>query len=111
MEVSHVRNDRNNGDYVISYTSVDDDPTMTLHLFFNTNIGAGGFSVRFYVNGIERSASRINYPTSTSERHDEVSIDGLHKFDIIKVVYNYSHPGLNTSTSANFFIGKKYFVR
>lgn len=105
MIVSHFRHTFNNGDYVISYTSVDDDPTMNLHLFFSSNIGVGGFSVRFYVNGIERSASRINYPNSTSERHDEVSIDGLHKFDIIKVVYNYSHPGGNTSTSANFFIG------
>lgn len=106
MEVTIKRHNLYGGDYVITYTSVDDDPTMNFHLFFNTDIGAGSFSVRFYVNGIERSASRIKYPTSTSERHDVVTIDGLHKFDIIKVVYNYGHPSPNNSSfTANLFIG------
>lgn len=78
------------GDYEFFYTSMDDDPTMKLHLFFYSELEDGEFSIRFYVNGTERPALRKDYTDYVSE-HEVVTIDGLHKWDRINVVFNYKY--------------------
>lgn len=105
MEVEVQQYPSMNGDYEISYTVMDDDPTMKLHLFFKSNLGSGSFSVRFYVNDAERPALRKDYPHSISEQHEIIDVDGLHRFDRLKVVFTYRYDSPNGANPANLFVG------
>lgn len=105
MEVTVNRHAYHVGDYELSYTSMDDDPTMKVHLFFDSNVNYGSFSIRFYVNGIERPALYKGYPCNISEQHEIVTVDGLHKFDRVIVVLNYLYEGPNSSEEAHLFVG------
>lgn len=105
MELSLQRQQKVAGDYGVSYTVMDNDPTMNLHLFFNANMGYGSFSVRFYVNGVERTALSKEFQRNMSGQHEIVAFDGLNRYDRIKVVFTYNQNAPNGSESANLFIG------
>lgn len=105
MEVTVTRWIYYAGDYELSYTSMDDDPTMKVHLFFDSNMNYGSFSIKFYVNGIERPALYKGYPCNISEQHEIVTVDGLHKFDRVIVVLNYLFEGLSAPEEAHLFVG------
>lgn len=93
------------GDYAVSYTVLDDNPTMNLHLFYRANFNCN-YKIRFYVNGVEREDLQLSYNSITDETNVTVAIDGLHKHDCIKVLSNYSHSGSNNESYYSvLFIG------
>lgn len=93
MSFTTTQNAVTYSDYIVTYTVFDDEPVVNLHCFYSTTFQDGIPSLRFYVNGVERTALRITMTNDGQEHHYVATIDGLHKYDLIKVMMPaYSMP-------------------
>lgn len=96
-----------NGDYIVTYTNLSDETTITFHEFFEVTNGnwAVPQTMRYYVNGEERTALKhtLVMDNNVQQTHKEIVLDNVKRYDIIKIVYSFS-------TSANSTKATKLYI-
>lgn len=97
-----------NGDYIVTYTHLNDESALTFHEFCTTNYDwQNPQTVRYYVNGVERTALSHTLEPNSDETHKRIVVDNLKQYDIIKIVYHCYLSSNSASPQTRLYIAQE----